>query len=274
MPEKRTIPRTCQVCGIGFLAKPSIVRLGQGLTCGRQCGGKLHSNRVDLTCRQCGSAFTAPASQTRKGGGSFCSRACYFASKPRQPKPSPYTQARICAYCERAFLAIPWGDVRCCSKSCARRLANGTPEQRFWAQVEKTDGCWFWIPAKARNEYGAIRVLGHRSKVKAHRFSWELHFGPIPDGLDTLHHCDTPPCVRPDHLFLGTNGDNVADKVSKGRQSKGAGTGVAKLTPDTVRAIRAMLATGAGQRETARAFDVSHTTVRWIAVGKIWKHVN
>jgi hypothetical protein len=87
---------------------------------------------------------------------------------------------------------------------------------RFWAKVEKSDGCWTFAPARP-NDYGSFyRYRG--AKVKAHRYSWELHFGPIPDGLDVCHHCDNPPCVRPDHLFLGTHQDNMRDLQQKGRK--------------------------------------------------------
>lgn len=85
---------------------------------------------------------------------------------------------------------------------------------RFWAKVAKGDDCWLWTGAVAGypgNDYGAF------NKGKAHRFSWELHRGPIPAGLFVLHKCDVTRCVRPDHLFLGTQKDNMQDMVAKGR---------------------------------------------------------
>jgi hypothetical protein len=98
-----------------------------------------------------------------------------------------------------------------------------TPEARFWKHVEKTDdGCWEWtarcIPVPNHPDqrgHGQIRIDG--KAVLTHRFSWELHNGPIPDGLLVLHRCDNRPCVRPDHLFLGTHKDNTLDAMSKGR---------------------------------------------------------
>lgn len=83
---------------------------------------------------------------------------------------------------------------------------------RFWPKVQKTDVCWLWIGATSAG-YGRIG----RGRAKDHEVSWELHNGPVPHGLWVLHKCDNPPCVRPDHLFLGTQSDNMKDAEAKGR---------------------------------------------------------
>lgn len=87
---------------------------------------------------------------------------------------------------------------------------------RFWARVNKTSTCWVWIGSLfSGSKYGQVKYRGKTSQV--HRVSWEINFGKIPEGLCVCHHCDNPPCVRPDHLFLGTNYHNTMDSVRKGR---------------------------------------------------------
>lgn len=102
-----------------------------------------------------------------------------------------------------------------------RVVTVGPPETRFWSHVDKTGDCWLWTASVFKDRYGYGKFNAASEKptrvVYAHRFSWELANGPIPDGLWVLHHCDNPPCVRPDHLFLGTQSANVADMHSKGR---------------------------------------------------------
>jgi hypothetical protein len=102
------------------------------------------------------------------------------------------------------------------------RMPVGTPlEVRFWDKVQKTDGCWLWTAAKSPAGYGCFTVGsvkdGTRRLAIAPRVSWELAYGPIPDGMFVCHRCDIPACVRPDHLFLGTPKANIEDCVRKGR---------------------------------------------------------
>jgi hypothetical protein len=89
---------------------------------------------------------------------------------------------------------------------------------RFHSRIQKTESCWLWNGNKDRHGYGLIVISGHHGRqVRAHRASWVFSNGSIPEGLFILHRCDNPPCVNPDHLFLGTQADNVKDMCSKGR---------------------------------------------------------
>lgn len=85
---------------------------------------------------------------------------------------------------------------------------------RFWAKVRKTDGCWEWTAAKFHFGHGEFRLNG--KQVRASRVSYEMHTGPIPNGLNVNHHCDNPSCVRPEHLYVGTQGENMRDRDSRG----------------------------------------------------------
>ena len=112
---------------------------------------------------------------------------------------------------------------------------------RFWRKVEKSEGCWLWMGARS-DGYGHIAVrYPKRTDVLAHRVAWMFTFGPIPAGKQVLHRCDVRNCVRPDHLFLGDNAANVADRVRKGRSggAKGESNVKAKLTAEQVAEIRA-----------------------------------
>lgn len=108
-----------------------------------------------------------------------------------------------------------------------------TIAERFWRHVKKSDGCWEWFGQYHAKGYGWMRFTlrrhpsgnGKQGKqpkhaVRSHRLSWQLHFGEIPAGLGVLHTCDNPRCVRPDHLFLGTDKDNWEDAKKKGRRTK------------------------------------------------------
>lgn len=98
---------------------------------------------------------------------------------------------------------------------------------RFWAKVDR-DGSVIhpdlgpcWPSSSAPTKAGYARYGLNYALIYAHHISWEIHFGPIPDGLKVLHHCDNPPCVRPDHLFVGTQADNMRDMRAKARHSHG-----------------------------------------------------
>jgi hypothetical protein len=130
--------------------------------------------------------------------------------------------------------------------------------ERFWKKVRKTEGCWEWIAAKQRFGYGVIRADDARhTLMPAHRFSWQLHRGPIPKGQFVLHRCDNPACVRPDHLFLGTQFDNMTDMTAKGKRP-------VKLNVAQVHVIKRLKGNGLKLKEVATAFRVSVSTIHRI----------
>lgn len=143
--------------------------------------------------------------------------------------------------------------------------------ERFWAQVEKTDSCWLWVGTRFVDGYGLFRDGKPRG---AHRVAWELHYGPIPDGLMVCHHCDNPPCVNPAHLFLGTNADNMADMKRKGRQGFGERNASSRLTEVDIVAIRkSYWLQGLLSHEIARQYETSDRHIRNIVRGNKWPHV-
>ena len=162
---------------------------------------------------------------------------------------------------------------------------------RFWAKVDKKpDGCWPWT-ASCKHGYGQIKLGKRDGKaviVRAARLSYELHNGPIPLGLFVCHHCDNRCCVNPSHLFLGTNGDNIRDAVSKGLVAHGRRCPSAKLTDEKAREIRRRYGVDErprradgrflrhfppfpGQATLAREYGVSHMVVSRIVRGVAWK---
>lgn len=161
---------------------------------------------------------------------------------------------------------------------------------RFWASVEKTEGCWRWRGTITGPGYGQTSVWenGKQTLLYAHRVSYEMHYGPIPVGLFVCHSCDNKLCVRPDHLWLGTAADNTRDaqlkgiiptrkpKVLKGRNPRrGERHPLAKLTEADVREIRVSYVEGHGSMsELAALYGVDIANIHRIIHRKIWAHVS
>lgn len=151
-------------------------------------------------------------------------------------------------------------------------------EDRFWSKVEfgrqsAVGRCWEWRSKRNRHGYGLFSLGGR--EVRAHRTAWRLTFGPIPTGLGILHKCDNPPCVRPDHLFPGSQLDNVADMDRKGRGrgrwSPGDEHFKAVLGAADVQTVRQCVAEGETRKALAARFGVAPSTISRAAAGKTWR---
>jgi hypothetical protein len=157
----------------------------------------------------------------------------------------------------------------------ARHIVQSA-EERFWERVVKRGGCWVHLSSCADRWYGQLQVNGR--KCSAHRFSWELHNGPVPPGLWVLHRCDNKACVYPVHLFLGTHRDNVADREAKGRGVPppilfGEQHPRSVLTDDLVLLLRWRWRGGAAIRALAREFGLDRVVVSHAVKGKTYGHL-
>lgn len=145
---------------------------------------------------------------------------------------------------------------------------------RFWRNVIMggQEECWEWQARTNAAGYGVFRVVSNTEL--AHRFSWQLVFGPIPDGLCCLHRCDNPRCVNPSHLFLGTRGENNKDRAEKGRTRSGPQAGEdnnhAKLTRTDIIEIRKSYESGRSQGEIAELHGTTQSTISRIVRNKAW----
>ena len=143
-----------------------------------------------------------------------------------------------------------------------------SPIERFWRQTEQTLGCWFWTGYKRQNGYGAITI--NYKVVPVHRFAYMQFVGPIADGLVVMHSCDTPLCVNPAHLSVGTVADNKRDSVSKRRHTHGLTHPRHKMNHEQVREIRAAVGR---HRDIATRYGIHASTVSFIKAGRTWAHV-
>lgn len=149
-------------------------------------------------------------------------------------------------------------------------------EERFWEKVKvgEAEECWLWTASCNLQGYGQINLGRKGDGISlAHRLAWELVRGPIPNVISVCHRCDTPLCVNPNHLFLGTHADNSADMVSKGRQPCGERNGHAILTELDVKTIWRLLAKGVTHRAIAAMYGVGPSTIYDIKSERNWRYL-
>lgn len=233
------VDRTCEVCGTHFMAHPNCFARGEGRFCSRDCQKRWQTSPlIERTCVECGAKFQAVAWEVRRGHGLVC--------------------------------GIPCRNLR------AARRRGEQLKKAFMDNVRQGDGCWTWVGTLDKDGYGRAKVTHEGKKVRglAHRISWMIHRGPIPDGLEVLHICDNPPCVNPDCLFLGTKIDNVADRDAKGRQARGERCNLAKCTPELVLQIRReYVPRKMSIPKLAKRYGLSPGAVGDIIRRFTWKHI-
>ena len=209
---------------------------------------------------------------------------------------SNITRPTSCPTCSKEFPALlselKRGGAKYCSIDCYRKSPRkdfrGTPEERFWRFVDKKgpEDCWLWngSTTKPGNNgqipYGMIGIDGKNRK--AHRVSWEIHNGPIQEGMNVLHNCptgDDSMCVNPGHLWLGTLKDNMQDCIKKGRfyfrskDQNGIRNPYAKMTPESVSELRRLYSEGWTRKELAEKFGIHQTNAWYIIQRRTWKEV-
>ena len=146
----------------------------------------------------------------------------------------------------------------------------------FLSKTDKSGDCWIWMASKDKRGYGRFNRPSKFKTRLAHRISYILHCGDIPDGACVCHHCDNPSCVNPDHLFLGTHKENMLDALKKNRlspltQKHGTDNPKSKLTNNQVKIIRMSTASC---RLLAEEFNVSSSTIHRVRKNQSWKHID
>lgn len=179
-----------------------------------------------------------------------------------------------------------WGDVRADVPLQTSRPPGMTAEEtftHFMGHVPPESGCWAWPMSTDTYGYGIVYISsgGTRRRAKAHRLSYQMHNGPIPDGLVVRHSCDNPRCCQPQHLLVGTMADNTGDMLSRKRHSHGSSHNVprgerhtqAKLTESEVIQIRRLSQQGLTAQALADRFGVSRGHVAHILRRRVWKDI-
>lgn len=138
-------------------------------------------------------------------------------------------------------------------------------KSRFWSKVDKSGDCWTWTASKNHGGYGQFGANG--KGYISHRVSWSISNGDIPKGMLICHHCDNPPCVNPDHLFLGTYQDNMDDKMRKGRH------GTQKVRTRDIPIMMMCRRKGMEYSDIADLFSLSTSTVNNILIGRAWSSI-
>lgn len=226
---------------------------------------------IPATCQTCGNTFLTWQYVINQGQRLFCGIACYRVSTQRS--------VTLCLMCESPITSQV--ATKFCTLTCYWTHLEHQRIETFWNRVQKTEGCWEYQGRRNSRGYGMVPIKG-TSMARAHKFAWELTNGPVPDGLELLHECDNPPCVRPHplHVHPGTHAENMADAAERrrfpyGEKWRQAHAASLTLTPDDVRSIRDQYATGGvSQRRLAKDYSISSHTVSLIVRRRSWVDVD
>jgi len=244
---------------------------------------------ITCRCKGCGREFKTYLREKRKNPPSFCSLECKGSKK------SGKSGFSICVTCGNEFnwyRAKGQSEPRVCSNKCRGGLVKewqsphgfswkNIPQEQmkkqlkicFDERVEKTETCWIWTGSKRPDGYGVFHAGGKTNATSAHRLSWKLYHGEIPEGLVLRHMCDNPICVNPDHLKLGTLKDNSTDRILAGNSCPGSKNSKAKLDEEKVKEIKNLIQIGLSGAEIGRRFGVTRTCINAIKNSRTWKHV-
>jgi hypothetical protein len=203
-------------------------------------------------CKQCGK-------QLKHYQRKFCCRSCYAQNRIQKRIP------KICPTCGKEFFKRnqEFCNIVCSHKNVRRR----NPVERFWKKVLKTQTCWIWMGGHNEAGYGTFFRYdkdGNGRFINAHRFSWEICHGTIPFGKQILHKCDNPRCVRPDHLAIGTQSENILDSMAKERFPS------CKVKATDIIAIRN---DPRSQTKIARDYGTTRSCIQHIKSGRSWRHI-
>jgi hypothetical protein len=194
------------------------------------------------------------------------------------------SSTRYCGDCGQQLR--PW-HFRYCSEACYSAVVHAADVARFWSKVDTSGDCWLWTAGTTAKGYGVFGTGSKRDGTATHviatRFVWQLTHGPIPPGLLVCHSCDTPACVNPTHLYLGTAAENSAAMVSRGRhlegnlraarKRRGEANPNSRLTTEQARRIREVYRTGMATSALARQYGVSRQVIWRVGTGRDWPDV-
>ncbi len=180
----------------------------------------------------------------------------------------------LCETCGSGY--HPWAGRETTSRTCSRQCngqiskqGNSYQSSDFDRLIDQSDGCWIWKGPLREDGYGEFFIAGRR--FRAHRYSFERQYGPIPLGLFVCHRCDNPSCVNPDHLFAGTQRENMQDMAAKGRHGgpdlRGEAHPMARITREVAQAIRVDLRPA---KDVSAQYGVSKSLVWAIRSGRLW----